>query len=282
MAEPEPATDSANPFWARSLLAPSAVYFDGTDILRVTTVGNTGSVTITLSGRTLGPANNIRPFSAQFTASSNRAALRNIERMPEGWLLGLTVSVTGGSPTSGAVWAQVDIVRGEGSAALSLQPIVSGFVSATSPLLYPGGVSAGPLDGAGNLRSITGSTPGAGAEISETVPAGARWEVLGFRAQLVTAVAVANRVGQLDLDDGANVFYRSASQDVQSASLTLHYSWGQGFMASRAPAGIEINLGLPNNIRLGPGYRLHTNTLNIQAADQWSVIQYLVREWFDV
>jgi hypothetical protein len=96
------------------------------------------------------------------------------------------------------------------------------------PLAFPGVPIASPLDGGGALRSIAGTTPGAGAEISETVPTGARWELLAFQATFVTSAAAANRVPQLTLDDGTTVYFRLGAALNQAASLTQRRSWFQG------------------------------------------------------
>ena len=137
-----------------------------------------------------------------------------------------------------------------------------------------------PRDGAGTLRSITGSTPAAGAEISETVPANTRWRLLSFRTQIVTAVAVASREPRLILDDGVNEFYRVDNGANIAASLTTVLVWAPSVPISAGIATDQI-APIPGDTWLGAGYRIRTLTAAIQAADQYSAPQYEVLEWID-
>lgn len=56
---------------------------------------------------------------------------------------------------------------------------------------------------------IVGANPAAGAEVSETVPAGETWCLLGVRVTLVTSATVATRQPILTLDDGTNIFFEN-------------------------------------------------------------------------
>jgi hypothetical protein len=137
----------------------------------------------------------------------------------------------------------------------------------------------GSTEGPGLIRSITGATPAAGAEISETVPAGARWELLAFHTSFVTSAGVANRNPRLIIDDGTNIYARSATATTIAASLSPTLSFAQGYGAPTSTASGEFQLSLPIGLRLTAGHRLRTATISLQAADQYSAIQYLVREW---
>ena len=137
------------------------------------------------------------------------------------------------------------------------------------------------LDGGGALRSITGATPAAAAEISETVPTGARWELIALRTQLVTSATAGARRPILFLDDGANVFARLSNSSTLAASLTGNFTWIEGSGAPSLDGGTDFQAAVPSGVRLGSGYRIRTSTTNIQAGDQFSAVQYLVREWLE-
>jgi hypothetical protein len=265
-----------------ALFAPSPVYLTGEEAIRLTSIGNASGVTLTLAGRVLRPDNTRAPFVVQHTPNSNRTAATTTIALPEGWLLGLEVRVTGGTPASNAVWALIELVSGGGASLVALQALASDFVSLNAPLMWPSGLNVDPLDGAGCLRSITGATPGAGAEVSETVPTAARWELLALRLRLVTDANVANRTTQLTLDDGANLYFHSTPNNTAAASATHLIAWGAGMMTPfNAQVAVQL-AALPTGNRLGPGHRIRTVTGNIQVGDQYSLLQYLVREWFDV
>lgn len=213
--------------------------------------------------------------------NTDRTAKSTIFVTPEGWLLGGEVFVSGATPAIGQTYVVLEIVRGLGSSALPLQVIAAGYVSAKQPLPFPNQQMYSTLDGGGALRSIAGTTPGAGAEISETVPTGARWQLLAFAATLAANATVANRIPALLIDDGATAIVRASSQVNQPASNTFNYSWANGWTVSNLGATSNISCALPVSAFAGGGYRFRTATSGIQVGDQYSAVQYLVREWLE-
>ena len=189
--------------------------------------------------------------------------------------------MSAGTPLDGQCFVVVEIARGQGTSAIALECIAAGYVTAKQPLRFPALSMSRSLDGHGALRSITGAVPAAGAEVSETVPAGARWELLALNMTFVTSVAAANRITALAFDDGANVYWRTESGTAQAASLTLFRSYSQGLVAHFVGGASNQHGPLPAGNRLGAGHRIRTVTGNFQAADQYSAIQYVVREWIE-
>lgn len=262
--------------------APSPVYVSGEESLRLTSFANLAGLTLTLTARVMTLDGTIHANSVPHAPNSNRTAATSALGLPEGWLLGVTAAVTAGSSTSGAVWVKLELVRGAAGVQTVLQTLVNDFCSTNSPSFWPGGQCIDPTDGPGNLRVITGTQPGAGADISETVPTNVRWELLSFLAGLTTSVTVATRFAELVLDDGTNNYGFFPQGIGQAASLGWNYTWGQGVNRFQDVAINVVAAGVPVGIRLGAGHRIRTNTGFIQAGDQWSAPHYLVREWFDI
>jgi len=261
---------------------PATVFLDGTDWLQVTTIGNTGSITLTISGRVLRPDGQLSPFTFTHVASSNRAAASTVVALPEGWLLGVSVIASTGTPLYGATWCRLQLMHGFSSAQIVIQALASGVVTATYPLIFPGQTTDPRLSGSGAVRAIVGTTPAAGAEVSETVPTGARWLLISFTAVLTTSAAAANRIPVLNIDDGTNVFFVSPSAVVEGANLTTSNTWwGGGFQTGGIQQTIVVN-ALGVSMLLEPGFRIRTVTSAIQAGDQYAAPKYLVIEWFDV
>lgn len=282
-------TDPTAPVWTPENPAPAPLqsaqaggtYLRIDDNVRITTFNSATGVTVACRTRMVDLVGYVQVASDLQTPNTDRTAKASIFGSDEGWLLGGSVVVTAGAPLEGQCFVVVEIVRGLGASALALEQIAAGYVTAKQPLRFPSLSSIRSLDGGGALRSITGATPGAGVIISETVPTGARWELLTFQFQFVTAVAVANRRVSLTLDDGANGYASITANFTQTASLTEFYVWAQAF-----PSLIDANLltilaPLPGNIRLGSGHRIRSTTSAIQGADQFSAVQYLVREWLE-
>jgi hypothetical protein len=137
-------------------------------------------------------------------------------------------------------------------------------------------------DGPGLIRSIAGTSPAAGAEISETVPTGVRWELMSFHAQLVTSGTVANRLPRITIDDGTNVYYRRSTTSNHAASATFFYVAAPGIPDTGTANNNIVGLSTPVGLRLTGGHRIKTITTAIDATDQWSGVRYVVREWRDL
>ena len=251
------------------------------DNLRLTSYNALASVKLEVRYRFLDTTGNLIPSQETQTPNTDRTAKSSIFITPEGWLLGGEVFVSGAAPLIGQTYVVLEIVRGIGSAALPLQVIAAGYVSAKQPQPFPNAQMFSTLDGGGALRSITGSTPAAGAEISETVPTGARWQVLTFRYQNVTSATVANRQSVLLFDDGANNLGYFGGEALQAASSTYLYSYAAGFAPIVGAPTNGLGRGLPSSVFLPAGARIRTQTVSIQAGDQYSLVQYLVREWLE-
>lgn len=198
----------------------------------------------------------------------------------EGMLLSVVVMPNGNTPEGTWLHVNVGIVRNHAGISQQFEQLLSGYITEARPLTWPGPSYIAGTDGAGVLRSITGSTPAAGNDINEQVPINARWIMLSMRAQLATAVAVANRQVALQITDGSHVFYRTDEGPVQAASLTWNYTF--------APIGYapvvnlnQVVIHYDQGQRMNDGFRIQTGTSQLQAADQWTAPQYTVLEWLD-
>ena len=249
--------------------------------LRVTSYNAAANVVLNIRHRFVDCDGEIQASAETQTPNTDRSAKSTIIVTPEGWLLGGEIFASGAAPAIGQTFVIVEVVRGLGSSALALQVLAAGYLNAKQPLVFPNAMIGSSLDGGGALRSIAGTTPAAGAEISETVPTGARWQLLAFRYQLVTSATVANRQSTLLADDGTTNLWYAGGDPVQPASGTFLYSFGAGYTPFGAVPTNATGRSLPTPNFLGAGSRLKTQTLSIQAGDQYSNVQYLVREWLE-
>lgn len=249
--------------------------------IRLTAFNAAASVRLRLSGRYLLEEGRETSFGENLVPTTDRVATTLDLRLGAGWLLGASVRVIGGSPQSGQTFVVLSLGTGSGAAFNELETIAAGDVTSVHRIAWPGSPIRSSLEGAGALRTIAGTTPAAGAEISETVPTGARWELLNFTYTLVTSATVANRDSALVIDDGANVLYTSAAQAVQTASTTRIYHHVQGYGAPFVDSSNRFTSVFPTGLRLAAGYRLRTSTSAIQVGDQYGAPIYTVREWIE-
>jgi hypothetical protein len=130
------------------------------------------------------------------------------------------------------------------------------------------------------LRVFTGTNPAAGAEISETVPAGKWWEVITVSVSLVQGLTQTPQP-ILVIDDGATTlaeFFGASA--AQAASTTCRYTWGAHLPLSAivgAGANGRATAPLPSGLVLPAGSRVRTSTLGIGAAtDYGAPVLYVV------
>lgn len=263
------------------LRAPAGLYCTGDEQLRLTVLNAASGVTVAIRGRFLDLDGHVERLGDTLVPATDRSASTLTLRLGRGWLQNVAVIASAGTPLSGQCFVQLSLIRGEGSIGLDETTLAAGYVTAVQRIAWPGGLVLNSLEGGGALRSIAGTTPGAGAEVSETVPTGARWELLAITMLLTSNATVSNRGANLTLDDGANVYGRFAHVLFVTAGLAAQLTWAAGVAVIAAGNAVRQTSPIPAGNRLGAGHRIRTSTDNIQAGDQFSAIRYLVREWIE-
>ena len=273
--------DQAYPLERVALLRqPTAYRLSGDDFLRISVLG-IGTQVVRVTGRVLDEDGATKTFSYDLAAPASRVAPASIiASIGCGWLENVTaIALTAGTGLA-QTYVTVDVVRGPSAAGGVMATLVAGYVSSLVRLSWPGSALQSSLLGPGVLRTIAGTDPAAGAEISETVPAGARWLFRALRAVFVSDATVANRTPVLVFDDGANI-YASAGPNFNtpaSSNFTFQFAdVGQGFVQ----ASSDIMVPAPANILLAGAHRIRTITGSIQAGDNWGAPVYSVEEWLE-
>lgn len=180
---------------------------------------------------------------------------------------------------------ETDVQRGECYVKVSLRAegvvialLCAGYISEAGTPAYPNGKIESSIEGPGLLRSITGTNPAAGVEISETVPTGALWRFISLKASYNPDATVATRQPRLNFDDGANIYMQSGVGGQPTASSNQVFTWAN-FGAEDNSAGTANTQCIPSDIYLPAGHRVITVTTSIQAGDEWSAPQFAVEEW---
>jgi hypothetical protein len=233
---------------------------------------------VNISLRYLDPDGNVLPQFQQFTNVPAQSTPRTFNfRGSEGYVLSATISTPGAS--AGAVYVQLEVGRGVGSQDITEgHLLIGGYPGSFAALGYPQTQPQPPSAGIGITRSVTITTPAAGANWSITVPAGASWTLTSVRATLATSAAVANRVPDLQIKDGSgNIVMDALAGVAQTATLTDTWSWSSGGVTSTV-LGASNSVALPWAFRLNPGWVIQQVTTGLQAADQWSGIALSVIE----
>jgi len=265
-------------FDPKQVVPSQQIYLQRNDQIAFNILTNGTSIAMRINYRWLTPDGEIKEgeLDIPFISGSAFATLG----IYEGWLLSFAARVTSGAPLGQWTFLQALITRTPNPNQQSPMHALfwSGFVYSFTANGWPGLPAKEIADGAGVLRSITGTTPVAGVDISEIVPAQRRWILLAFKATLTTSATVANRTPVLQLVDGANGFFRGGATLLQAASSTQGYSAMNQLPQTTAPL-FDIVLSCPLPVSLKTGLRIQTSTNAIQAGDQWSAPQYTVLEW---
>lgn len=134
--------------------------------------------------------------------------------------------------------------------------------------------------GSGTMRRITGTSPAAGVEFSESVPVGVQWRFISMHARLTASAVVGNRLVTLNLGDAAlAAFYREPSGFTQLANQSIPYIWSDAGAFNSGLVFGFVQVPLPSQVILPVGFTMFSTTTGLLAGDQWSAIGFLVEEW---
>src|SRR5262249_46183156 len=152
---------------------------------------------------------------------SNRTAKTEDFVLGGGLVTNLSVFATAGSPLIGQCFVIVQLVRSLGVTAYVMGTMLQGYVTTTQNLGWPGSAIVSSTDGEPAIRDIVGTDPVAGAGWSETVPAGARWELVTFGG-IVNPVAggTTGFVNLTILDPSGNTLWLCQPQQQLNVTLT--------------------------------------------------------------
>lgn len=141
---------------------------------------------------------------------------------------------------------------------------------------------AGIPSGLAEKLQVNGTNPAANAEISETVTTGKFWHLLSFSVVLVQG-ATQTPQPILVIDDGTDVIFESfGSSAAQAVSTTCRYTWAPGLPLTGqigATTNVHSTAPLPEDLILGPGYRIRTSTIGIGANTDYAAGSLFVVEY---
>lgn len=257
---------------------PTAAYVGKDDSLWVMTATQNPFTVVTVNARLLMPNGDIKLNQWRVAAPTSKAGSYTQINLPECFLLSIA-AVSNFSPGGvGSCYVGVVLSRLAPAVFNAAQVLCQGYTNFNQPVTWPSGVNTTSVDCVGVPRVVGGTTPAAGANISETVPSNTKWRLVSFRFTLTTNAVVKNRVVELLFDDGLNVFGASGVTFNQTASNVFTYNFAAGF-AGVVNNGTPCYVQLPTPMQLFPLFRIRTNTTNLDAGDQFSLPIYLVEEW---
>jgi hypothetical protein len=218
------------------------------------------------------------PFDMRVAATSDRVETVLQQNIGAGHLLHAQAYVVTGTNIDRGVFVNARIVRESGAIDQPQFTLFSGYLDGGHQPGFPYGKHHAPLEGPGRIRAITGTNQAADTEITETVPAGAMWRLLGTRFTLVTGAVAAARQVTLIVDDGTNTIWSADGNATQADTLTRNYNFFP-WSTLLAAAGTEIFGFVPPNMLLPNPFRIRTSRTNGVATDDYGAPILLVEEW---
>jgi len=250
------------------------------DALVVTAWNSVSDQVLTVRGRYQDPSGEIHPIEGTLRPTADRTENSLTIRLGEGYLLGVSVR-TAVTTQRGQTFVRLAIAQGLGASPPEYLVLAQDYVTVASALAWPGGRISSPTEGPGAIRSITGTDPAAGQEISETVPTNTRWRFVSILALLTTDATVASRVAYWAVDDGSTLLFTGNAGLTQGVSSTEAYSLIPSY-SQRGDIGGNRVLAVPSPLILQAGWRIRSSTTNLQAGDNWGAPRFSVEEWIDL
>jgi hypothetical protein len=266
----------------RVIASPFQFYFDGNDNLRVEGWNTVTGASLLVQGRFVSEAGTVEAFSRELPLTADRLRVAGDFAMARGFILNLVVTVIGAAPKIGQTFARVSVIRGFTGATLVMGVLLQGYVTSQQGLGWPGSPIVSSTDGEPVIRFFNGTTPAPGAEISETVPTGARWSIVRCLASLTTSGVGGNRYVNLACVDSGLYNFRSVVATPITAGVFWVFVWSPNLQLAVDPINNVSMQPLAFDSVLLAGQKLETYSLGLDAGDQFSEPRMYVREWLDV
>jgi hypothetical protein len=271
---------AAVPLIAGGAPGPLSVYMNQDLNLRLTAFNSAAGVTLTVTTLLWDAERGLQKSSETIPLTTARLINTRTILAGEGWLLGVQVVASAGTPRRGQCFARVEVILGTGAAAQSLVTVLQGYVLDTSGLSYPGSPLEASTSGRGFVYGFNGTDPAAGVEISEQVPTNARWRLISMAYLLVASAAVANRIPILSINGGSGPVYQVATGIAVTASQTAQYRAASGVPFLTIDT-LRYTLPLPVDLFLSQDCIISTLTTALDAGDNYSLPRLLVEEWIE-
>lgn len=264
-------------FTREGVQPPSRFYLRPSERIEVVAWCSVAGVVLGIHGLILTPAGVVQEISEALRPTADRAASPVLFPISEGFLLHLQIRVESGAVLPGECFVTAHIVRGLAGAAVRVSTLLADYVTPMVSPTYP--VSSINQSTASPSSTIlfTGADPAAGAEAVVTVPTNAIWSLHSLRITLITAGGGAAREVRFLINDGVTTLLISPSFTSQGAGLTRQYNF------FNQPTNLVISntdiFGHIPPLRLLPGWRIQTDTLNFAGGDDFGPPFICITEW---
>lgn len=268
----------------RVIAAPFQFVTNDDESLFVRSACSVAGVTVAVQGRRYDQDGQIIPFRFVHEPNSDRSIKSDVFAFGKGAVLNLSALALVGTLAPGQCYLLVQLLKGSVGAGTLVGTLLAGYVSQRGSLGYPGSVLVDTLEGAGTLRLVSGTTPAAGAQVSETVPTFARWELLDFSVAFNSDATAINRFVALNIQRSGSLIGSIQHVTAHGQNTLRSYSWFPGlpYVVDTDFGGLgRKTMGLPHPLWLSGGDSVVVTATGLQAGDTFASVRYAVREWIE-
>jgi hypothetical protein len=266
----------------RVITTPFQFVADADTFLRVTSVCSVTGVTLAVQGRRRDDNGTLQPIKETHAPNSNRTTKTQDYGLGPGAILNLTMFATAGALVSGQCYVKVELLRNFGGTAIVLGTLLGGYVTPVQALGFPGSPIVSSLEGEPALRAIAGTLQPVGQIIAETVPTGARWELISLVHSYTTDATVITRRVLTQLTAAGVPCFVGIAFNAQGASDSWTHTWGPNIEGTSDATIKRVQSGIPGRTLMPSASTFFVTAANLQAGDQFGQPFYLVREWLEV
>lgn len=140
--------------------------------------------------------------------------------------------------------------------------------------------SVGDIGTRARFKTVQSANPAANTEFTITVPAGKYYKLISVNGTLVQGATDTPRPYLQLKDASGNIIAKlPGASAAQSASVTSNYTWAADLTLSAAAALTVNGAPLPEDLILGPGYTITSDTVGKGANSDWGIVTALVVEF---
>jgi hypothetical protein len=213
----------------------------------------------------------IEPQTFVIQPLQNQSSTQLRVNLGEGYLLSISAGAAQ-AVIRGQTFARAILLRGSGTITQPAYALFADYCALRHAIGWPSGRVVMPDEGQGATAIRSAGVFAAGVDWTFTSPSSVvRSKIISGSALLTASATAANRNVEIIVDDGANIVWRTSV----GASITAGQAATVSLTTSNSPAGVvtlDQQAVIPPGLVLRPGWRLRSNTVNIQAGDQWSNI----------
>lgn len=297
-------------FNSSNLNPPSELYVQRDDILVINWMSSQAGQTITVNVRLLEPGRvatqpqpaadlanfqqaeqaygSIKPMTQISPAGTAYVPNTFSIALSEGYLLSVAVTTSTAQSTRGQTFVKVFLCRGGVLAGNSALCLCADYLGSQTPIGWPYGRVIAPSEGPGFIKMIQVGAPAAGLDWSFLSQTNTRTRIQSLQGVLTAGAAAANRQVEIIIRDTASgtiMFIGGANQNIIALAVANVVGVAGNPSTALFPSLVSIPLPSPCMLANFPGgissWSISSNTLGIQAADQWGSVQLCLEEWLD-